>query len=79
MELMLKQHPSVLSARSSSKGYTPMHYAAMAGALPVLDWLTSQGLNPEALSTPSDGSPPLTAAQVCMYVCMYRPVTARHR
>lgn len=64
MELMLKAHPSVLAARSTSKGYTPMHYAAMAGALPVLDWLTSSGLSPGTLSSPSDGSAALTPAQV---------------
>ena len=58
MRQMLNAHPSILSARSSSKGYTAMHYAAMAGALPVLDWLASQGLNPAAPSTPSDGSAP---------------------
>ena len=38
-------HPSVLSARSTSKGYGAMHYAAMAGALPLLDWLAEQGLD----------------------------------
>ena len=64
MTRMLTAHPSVLSARSSSKGYSAMHYAAMAGALSVLDWLAANGLSPEALSSPSDGSPPLTPAQV---------------
>ena len=52
---MLTAHPSVLSARSSSKGYNAMHYAAMAGALPVLDWLVTNGLNPEQLSSPAEG------------------------
>jgi hypothetical protein len=64
MAQMLTAHPSVLSARSSSKGYSAMHYAAMAGATPVLDWLVANGLNPTALSSPSDGSTPLTPSQV---------------
>jgi hypothetical protein len=64
MAQMLTAHPSVLSARSTSKGYTAMHYAAMSGALPVLDWLAANGLAPDTLSTPADGSAPLTPAQV---------------
>ena len=64
MELMLKAHPSVLAARSSSKGYTAMHYAAMAGAIPVLEWLTSQGLSPEVLSLAIDGATQLTPSQI---------------
>lgn len=35
MGQLLIAHPSVLQARSSSKGYSAMHYAAMAGATPV--------------------------------------------
>ena len=61
---LLAARPSVLSARSGSKGYTAMHYAAMAGALPMLDWLWSQGLPPETLSTPPGHSPPVSPAQV---------------
>ena len=57
-------HPSVLSARSTSKGYGAMHYAAMAGALPLLDWLAEQGLDAAAPSSPPDGSAPLTPAEV---------------
>ena len=64
MSQMLTAHPSVLAARSSSKGYTAMHYAAMAGALPVLDWLVANGLSPDAVSSPADGSIPSTPAQV---------------
>jgi hypothetical protein len=64
MELLLKAHPSVLSSRSTSKGYTPMHYAAMSGALPVLEWLALNGLSPEVASTPADGSKPATPGQV---------------
>ena len=64
MAQMLTAHPSVLAARSSSKGYSPMHYAAMSGSLPVLDWLVTNGLNPDALSSPADGSSPLTPMQV---------------
>ena len=51
-------HPSLLAARSTTKGYTAMHYAAMAGALPVLDWLAQQGLSPDVMSAPADGSEP---------------------
>ena len=61
---LLAARPSVLSARSGSKGYTAMHYAAMAGALPMLDWLCAQGLPPGGLSTPPEHSPPLSPAQV---------------
>ena len=57
-------HPSVLSARSTSKGYGAMHFAAMAGALPLLDWLAEQGLDAAAPSSPPDGSAPLTPAEV---------------
>ena len=64
MAQMLSAHPSVLSARSTSKGYTAMHYAAMAGALPVLDWLAANSLAPDVLSSPADGSAPVTPVQV---------------
>ena len=37
LEELLGDHPGLLEARSTSKGYTAMHYAAMAGALPLLD------------------------------------------
>ena len=61
---LLKAHPSLLTARSSSKGYTAMHYAAMAGAIPTLEWLTSHGLNPDVASTPSDGTQSVSPAEV---------------
>jgi hypothetical protein len=64
MTVLLKQHPSVLAARSSSKGYSAMHYAAMSDATPVLDWLAQQGLSPSTTSTPADGSTPQTPLQV---------------
>ena len=44
---MLARQPSLLLARSSTKGYTAMHYAAMAGAIPVIEWLAQQGLSAE--------------------------------
>ena len=64
MTQMLTAHPSVVAARSSSKGYTAMHYAAMAGAIPVLDWLVFAGVSPDAVSSPSDGSPRVTPSDV---------------
>ena len=50
---LLTAHPSVLAARSSSKGYCALHCAAMAGALPMLDWLCAQGLQPNARRRPA--------------------------
>ena len=41
----LAADPSLLHARSTSKGYTAMHYAAMAGATPLVDLLHEQGLS----------------------------------
>ena len=56
---LLTSRPSVLAARSSSKGYGALHYAAMAGALPMIDWLCAQGLAPDTPSTPPpDGASP---------------------
>ena len=57
-------HPSVLSARSTSKGYGAMHFAAMAGALPLLDWLAEQGLDAAAPSSPPAGGAAPTPAEV---------------
>jgi len=61
---LLSSHPSVVQARSTSKGYTAMHYAAMAGSEPMLDFLVDHDVWPDIASTPSDGSPPLTPLQV---------------
>ena len=61
---LVTAHPSVVAARSSSKGYTAMHYAAMAGAIPMLDWLIDVGLAPDGLSSPCDGSAPIQPADV---------------
>lgn len=61
---LLQGRPRLLSARSTSKGYSAMHYAAMAGALPMLDWLAEQGLSPDTMSAPADGSEQVTPAQV---------------
>ena len=36
---LLAEHPSALHARSTSKGYTALHFAAMGGAIPVVEWL----------------------------------------
>ncbi len=65
---LLTARPSLLGARSTSKGYTAMHYAAMGGALPVLDWLADLGLDPEAPSEPpaDAGEQPVTPTQVAM-------------
>lgn len=61
---LLTAHPSVAHARSTSKGYTAMHYAAMAGAIPMLDFLTDQDIPPDVLSSPADGSGAVTPAEV---------------
>ncbi|KAL3928754.1 MAG: hypothetical protein SGPRY_002256 [Prymnesium sp.] len=44
---LLTSHPHLLLARSSSKGYTAMHFAAMGGAVEVCEWLAKQGIDPE--------------------------------
>mmetsp|Transcript_15142 Transcript_15142/g.46202 ORF Transcript_15142/g.46202 Transcript_15142/m.46202 type:complete len:121 (+) Transcript_15142:340-702(+) len=61
---LVQGRPRLLQARSTTKGYTAMHYAAMAGALPMLEWLAEQGISPEVPSMPADGSAPVTPAQV---------------
>lgn len=63
-KVLLTAHPSAANARSSSKGYTAMHFAAMSGAIPMLDWLADHDLSVDALSTPSDGSPAVTPLEV---------------
>ncbi|KAL1527378.1 hypothetical protein AB1Y20_016047 [Prymnesium parvum] len=64
MRPLLHMYPSVLTACSTSKGYTAMHYAAMAGATPLLTWLAENGLPPHVRSTPSDDSAPCTPLQL---------------
>ena len=42
------QHSGILfAARSTTKGYGAVHYAAMGGSLEVLDWLVAQGMHVE--------------------------------
>ena len=73
---LLTAHPSVANARSSSKGFSGMHYAAMSGAVPMLDWLADHDLSVDALSTPTDGSPAQTPAEVAAEY--KRPAAAEH-
>ena len=47
LEELLGDHPGLLEARSTSKGYTAMHYAAMAGSIAAVEWLAKQGLAPD--------------------------------
>ena len=52
---LLAAHPSVLDTRSTSKGYTAMHYAAMGGVVAVVEWLSEVGMdvsveNPEGVT-----------------------------
>jgi hypothetical protein len=52
---LLAAHPSVLDARSTSKGYTAMHYAAMGGVVALVEWLSEVGMdvsveNPEGVT-----------------------------
>ena len=54
---LLKERPQLLEARSASKGYTAMHWGAMGGATPLVEWLESLGLDPEVPSP--DGTTPL--------------------
>ena len=54
--ILLDAHPWLLHAQSSSKGYTAMHYAAMAGTIPVVEWLSAQGLDVDTQS-PSGATP----------------------
>ena len=60
LKSLLQQHASLIHARSTSKGYTAMHYAAMAGAIPVVEWLAEQGVSVEVESP--DGVTPLKVA-----------------
>ena len=73
---LLAMHPSVLTARSTTKGYTAMHYAAMAGALPLLVWLVDNGLAPDVRSRPLDESEPVSPLQVALE---YRRLDAAER
>eukprot|EP00965_Chrysotila_dentata_P146781 4846546-Pleurochrysis_carterae.AAC.2 len=52
--------PQLLNSRSTSKGYTAMHYAAMAGKIPIIEWLFQQGLSVEEES--HDATTPLAVA-----------------
>ena len=53
---LFEEDPQLLHAKSSSKGYTAMHYAAMGGSLAVIEWLASKGLQTDA-EAPSGATP----------------------
>ena len=41
---LLQAEPSLIDARSTSKGYTALHYAAMGGSLEAVELLASRGI-----------------------------------
>ena len=57
---LLVSHPGALEAKSVSKGYGPMHWAAMGGATEVIEWLDSLHVDPECANP--DGITPLHVA-----------------
>ena len=63
---LLVESPAVVHARSTSKGYTALHFAAMGGAIPVVEWLLEQGFDVEepsrATATAPGGVTPLAVA-----------------
>ena len=62
LEELLGDHPGLLEARSTSKGYTAMHYAAMAGSIAAVEWLAKQGLAPDVDSSVPPVVTPLQVA-----------------
>lgn len=60
VQQMFAEKPSLLHVRSTSKGYSAMHYAAMAGSLPLIQWFAEQGLAPDCES--SSGASPIEVA-----------------
>ena len=63
LQALLGADPSLLmAARSTSKGYSALHYAAMAGALSAVEWLVAQGLAPDDVATVGEGVTPLQVA-----------------
>jgi len=53
---LLADEPGLVHARSSSKGYSAQHYAAMSGANHIVEWLHSNGL-PATTCSESDIAP----------------------
>ena len=57
---LLAESPAVKHARSTSKGYTALHFAAMGGAIPVVEWLLAQGF--DVMAEAPGGVTPLAVA-----------------
>ena len=57
---LLVESPAVVQARSTSKGYTALHFAAMGGAIPVVEWLLEQGF--DVMTEAPGGVTPLAVA-----------------
>ena len=57
---LVNDQPGVLEARSASKGYTAMHWAAMGGSTELCEWLETKGIEIEVESP--DGTTPLQVA-----------------
>ena len=57
---LLVESPAVVHARSTSKGYTALHFAAMGGAIPVVEWLLEQGF--DVMTEAPGGVTPLAVA-----------------
>ena len=60
----LHQQDSMLlhGAQSTSKGYTALHFAAMAGELGTVEWLIQQGVHPDVPDGLGKGVTPLQLA-----------------
>ena len=62
---LLQAEPSLIDARSTSKGYTALHYAAMGGSLEAVELLASRGIAADVASSGgSDAS--VTPLQVAL-------------
>ena len=57
---LLAESPAVVRARSTTKGYTALHFAAMGGAIPVVEWLLEQGF--DVMTEAPGGVTPLAVA-----------------
>ena len=57
---LLAESPTVVHARSTTKGYTALHFAAMGGAIPVVEWLLEQGF--DVMTEAPGGVTPLAVA-----------------
>ena len=73
VQQFVAQTPSLLhEARSTSKGYTAMHFAAMSGSLPTIQWLADQGLSTD-IKSPSGVDPVQVKPKAPRTTCLRQP------